>query len=56
MLITRKHSKSRQPPPLLLDGTILAQISSYKYLGITITKVHQTYLGPLTSAIFAIRQ
>ena len=37
MLITRKHSKSCQPPPLLLDGTILAQISSYKYLGITIT-------------------
>ena len=37
MLITRKHSISCQPPPLRLDGTILAQVSSYKYLGITIT-------------------
>ena len=37
MLITRKHTKTCQPPPLLLDGTILSQVSSYKYLGITIT-------------------
>ena len=37
MLITRKCTKACQPPPLLLDGTILAQVTSCKYLGIAIT-------------------
>ena len=37
MLISRKRTKSCQPPSLLLDGIILEQVSSYKYLGITIT-------------------
>ena len=37
MLISRKRTKAFQPPSLLLDGVILEQVSSYKYLGITIT-------------------
>ena len=37
MLLSRKRTKSCPPPSLLLDGTILTQVSNYKYLGITIT-------------------
>ena len=37
MLISRKGTKSCQPPSLLFDSIILEQVSNYKYLGITIT-------------------
>ena len=37
MLITRKKSNSLPPPPIMLDGTELKRVHSYKYLGITLT-------------------
>ena len=37
MLISRKRSKSTPPPPIYLNGTVLSQVTSYKYLGVTIT-------------------
>ena len=36
ILLSRKRTKSC-PPPLLLNGTILTQVFSYRYLGIAIT-------------------
>ena len=37
MLITRKKSNSLPPPLIMLDGTELKRVHSYKYLGITLT-------------------
>ena len=37
MFITKKKTNSLPPPPLILDGTVLSQVSSYKYLGVTFT-------------------
>ena len=37
MFITKKKANSLPPPPLILDGTVLSQVSSYKYLGVTFT-------------------
>ena len=37
MLITRKKSNSLPSPQIVLDGTELKRVHSYKYLGITLT-------------------
>ena len=37
LFISRKRSHSIRPPCLMLNGHQLAQVSSYKYLGVTIT-------------------
>ena len=37
MFITRKRANSLPPPPLHLGGTVLGRVSSYKYLGVTLT-------------------
>ena len=37
MFISRKRVNSLSPPPLELNGTILDSVSSYKYLGVTLT-------------------
>ena len=37
MFISRKKTNSLPPPEILLDGTELKRVQSYKYLGITIT-------------------
>jgi len=37
MLITRKRANSLPPPFLTLNGIVLSRVSSYKYLGVTIS-------------------
>ena len=37
MFISRKGVNSLSPPPLELNGTLLDSVSSYKYLGVTLT-------------------
>jgi len=37
MFITRKRANSLPPPPLYLSGTVLDRVSSYRYLGVTLT-------------------
>ena len=37
MFISKRRSKTIPPPELVLNGTILDRVNSYKYLGITIT-------------------
>ena len=53
MLVSRKRMKSCPPPSLLLDGAILTQVSSYKYLGITITS--DLSWSPHITILFVIR-
>ena len=37
MLLSRKRSNSTPPPLIYLNGTVLSQVTSYKYLGVIIT-------------------
>ena len=37
MFISRKRTQSLQPPPLTVNGSVLAHCTSYKYLGVCIT-------------------
>lgn len=53
MLVSRKHTKSYPPPSLLLDGTILTQVSSNT--SILQLLLLQIYLGLFISFVFVIR-